>query len=248
MRDVRAQIEGGQIRGDHTIVDTESGDRRRVKEHPQLRQLVMEAEVRLAEQERMSHEDSERKKQRGRVVTLLGLTFLVVVAAAGGVFWYVTHMKPKTEKVIVHDRSDDLDFLKNVQISMKVDPPAPKAKGKRKGHGASGNAYSDVTNLGDASEGGGGDETLDQSVVQRVMTQNFKVLVGCISEERRRNPGLRSIDMDFIITGSGNVSGVKVNGQTGTPVASCMYGKMQTVAFPKFNGSKTHASFSLALK
>ena len=33
-----------------------------------------------------------------------------------------------------------------------------------------------------------------------------------------------------------------------SPLAGCMYGKMQTVAFPKFNGQKTHASFSLALK
>ena len=54
--------------------------------------------------------------------------------------------------------------------------------------------------------------------------------------------------MDFIIKGTGNVSAVKVNGQTGSPLAGCMYGKMQSIVFPKFNGSKTHASFSLALK
>jgi hypothetical protein len=54
--------------------------------------------------------------------------------------------------------------------------------------------------------------------------------------------------MDFIIKGTGTVSAVKVNGQTGSQLAGCMYGKMQTVAFPKFNGNKTHASFSLALK
>ena len=90
--------------------------------------------------------------------------------------------------------------------------------------------------------------TLDQAVVQRVMTQNFKVLVGCIAEERRRNSSLHNVDMDFIIKGTGQVSAVKVNGQTSSPLSSCMYGKMQSVAFPKFNGNKTHASFSLALK
>jgi hypothetical protein len=80
------------------------------------------------------------------------------------------------------------------------------------------------------------------------MTQNFKVLVGCIAEERHRNSGLHNVEMDFIIKGTGTVSAVKVNGQTGTPLASCMFGKMQTVMFPKFNGNKTHASFSLNLK
>ena len=134
---------------------------------------------------------------------------------------------------------------------MKVDPPAARAKHRRGGHHASRNGgkneFSDVTNLGDASEDGG-DETLDQAVVQRVMTQNFRVLVGCIAEERRRNSSLHTVAMDFIIKGSGQVSAVKVNGSTTSQMASCMYGKMQSVAFPKFNGAKTHASFSLALK
>jgi hypothetical protein len=133
---------------------------------------------------------------------------------------------------------------------MKVDPPPPKAKKPRRSggsKGAVGNEFSDVTNLGDASEGGG-EETLDQSVVQRVMQQNFRVLVGCIGEERRRNGSLRNVEMDFIIKGTGQVSAVKVNGQTSGPFAGCMLGKMQTVSFPKFNGAKTHASFSLALK
>ena len=94
----------------------------------------------------------------------------------------------------------------------------------------------------------GGDETLAEASVQKVMSSNFKVLVGCIAEERHRNPGLHKVDMDFIIKGSGQVSAVRVNGETSTPFAGCMYGKMQTVAFPKFNGQKTHAAFSLALK
>ena len=44
------------------------------------------------------------------------------------------------------------------------------------------------------------------------MTQNFRVLVGCIAEERHRNSSLHSVDMDFIIKGTGQVSAVKVNG------------------------------------
>ncbi|MGZ3442109.1 MAG: protein kinase domain-containing protein, partial [Polyangia bacterium] len=251
MKEVRSQIESGKIQGEHVIIDTENGQRQKVKDHPQLRQLVMEAEARLGEQQRLDQEARERSKFRGRMVTIFALVGIAVLALGGGAFWYAKKhgaFETKVVKELVHD--GEYDFMKGVEISMKVDPPAPKPKRPSSGHksksGKNGE-FSDVTNLGDASEGGG-DETLDQAVVQRVMTQNFKVLVGCIAEERRRNSSLHNVDMDFIIKGTGQVSAVKVNGQTSSPMASCMYGKMQSVAFPKFNGNKTHASFSLALK
>jgi hypothetical protein len=185
------------------------------------------------------------------MVTIFALVGIAVLGLGGGAFWYAKKhgaFETKVVKELVHD--GEYDFMKGVEISMKVDPPAPKAKRPSSGHhvGKNGkNEFSDVTNLGDAS-GDGGDETLDQTVVQRVMTQNFRVLVGCIAEERRRNSSLHNVDMDFIIKGTGNVSAVKVNGQTGTQLANCMFGKMQTIMFPKFNGNKTHASFSLNLK
>lgn len=250
MKDVRSQIEQGKIRGEHVIIDTENGQRQHVRDHAQLRQLVLEAEARLGEQERLEKEAADRSKFRGRMVTIFALVGVAVLALGGGAFWYAKKhgaFETKVVKEVVHD--GEYDFMKGVEISMKVDPPAPKPK-RPSGHrvGKNGkNEFSDVTNLGDASEGGG-DETLDQAVVQRVMTQNFKVLVGCIAEERRRNSSLHNVDMDFIIKGTGQVSAVKVNGSTSSPMASCMYGKMQSVAFPKFNGAKTHASFSLALK
>jgi hypothetical protein len=251
MKEVRSQIESGKIQGEHVIIDTENGQRQKVKDHPQLRQLVMEAEARLGEQQRLDQEAAERSKFRGRMVTIFALVGVAVLALGGGAFWYAKKhgaFETKVVKELVHD--GEYDFMKGVEISMKVDPPAPKPKRPSGGHhvGKNGkNEFSDVTNLGDAS-GDGGDETLDQAVVQRVMTQNFKVLVGCIAEERRRNSSLHAVDMDFIIKGTGQVSAVKVNGQTSSPLSSCMYGKMQSVAFPKFNGAKTHASFSLALK
>lgn len=251
MKEVRSQIESGKILGDHVIIDTENGQRQHVKDHPQLRQLVMEAEARLGEQQRLDAEARERSKFRGRMVTIFALVGVAVLALGGGAFYYAKKhgaFETKVVKEVVHD--GEYDFMKGVEISMKVDPPAVK-KSRPSGHRASKNGkngeFSDVTNLGDASEGGG-DETLDQAVVQRVMTQNFRVLVGCIAEERRRNSSLHNVDMDFIIKGTGQVSAVKVNGSTTSAMASCMYGKMQSVAFPKFNGAKTHASFSLALK
>ncbi|HEX9101789.1 MAG TPA: serine/threonine-protein kinase, partial [Polyangia bacterium] len=68
MKEVRSQIEQGKIRGEHVIIDTENGQRQHVRDHAQLRQLVLEAEARLGEQERLDKEAKDRSKFRGRMV------------------------------------------------------------------------------------------------------------------------------------------------------------------------------------
>ncbi|HEX2571880.1 MAG TPA: protein kinase [Polyangia bacterium] len=244
--DVKSQIESGQILGHHVIVDMDNGEKREVKDHPLLRDLVRLAKERL-DAEKMIVNEQERDRARRRRTVILGSTFLgLLIIVGGGVTAYV--LKPRqTTKIVYRDRDEEL--LKGIDITMKVDPPAKVEKHHSGSHRSGGkNDYSDVTALGDATQAGGS-ETLGQDVVQKVMSANFGVLKGCVLEEKRRNPALRSVDMDFVIKGqTGRVSGVRVNGDTSSPLASCMFGKMQSVVFPKFNGAQTHASFSLALK
>jgi serine/threonine-protein kinase len=246
MRDVRTQIEDGKILGEYMIIDTETGERRRVRDHGQLRDLVLASETKHAEKARVDQDHADRRKHRATLVRRLTYLMVLVLGVGGFVAYRYKPWEKRVEKVIIKEAAD-YDFLKGVEINLKVDPPPAVKKKRVPRKGGKPGEFDEVTNLGDAS-GDGGDETLDQATVQRVMSQNFKVLVGCIAEERRRNPGLHQVDMDFIIKGTGLVSAVKVNGQTGTPVAGCMYGKMQSVTFPKFNGAKTHAAFSLTLK
>ena len=102
-------------------------------------------------------------------------------------------------------------------------------------------------NLGDVSQGGGGDDILSDSQVQRTMMENYRKLIPCVMNERRHNPGLHDVDMDIAIMGSGKVKAVRVNGQSGGGFASCILGRMQTFSFPSFNGKKTLASWSMSL-
>jgi hypothetical protein len=254
--EVRHQIEKGQISGDHTIIDMENGERRRVKDHPLLAELVGQAEGKLEAGRQAKAAEDEARRHKKQVVVVLSLIALVLVAG-GGVAAYLVFVRGwGGERVVYRDRfkqqnADDL--LKGIEITMKVDPPAPKgARHHHGGHGAGGKAgdgseFDSATNLGDATSEGG-DETLGQDVVQKVMVQNFGILKGCVFEERQRDHAMKHVDMEFIIRGTGQVSAVKVNGSTNSPFAACMFAKMQTVSFPRFNGSRTHASFSLALK
>src|SRR5205814_1520672 len=94
---------------------------------------------------------------------------------------------------------------------------------------------------------GGGEEILDEGRIQSVMGANYRKLVPCLMEERRRNPGLSDIDLEFAVLGSGRVSAVRVNGQRNGALPSCVLGRMQSFSFPKYNGSKTIASWSMSM-
>lgn len=247
LREVRSQIEKGSVTADHLILDQETGDRRRIREHPLLADMAREWEAKHAQLQMTLQDQAERAKHRASVQKLLSGIFIVLLVVGGGVGGYFKFFyKPEVKTVVVKEPSSD-EFFKGIEISMKVDPPAPK-KPKGKGKKVLKNGkWEDSTSLGDASEDGG-DETLTGEQVQQVMNKNFKVLAGCLKEEAQRNPAVKRIDIEFLIKGTGNVSSVKVNGESGSAVAACVFAKMQTVQFPKFNGVKTHAAFSLALK
>jgi len=61
-----------------------------------------------------------------------------------------------------------------------------------------------------------------------------------------KGPAILWPAVDFVIRGTGKVSAVKVNGQKNGPFASCVLGRMPT--FPKFNGVKTIASWSMSMR
>lgn len=252
LAEVRAQVSAARILGEHTIVDMESGARTKVKDHPLLRDLVRQVEGALKSQRELERIEGERRAARRRTTWTLSIAAVAVIASASALTaWLLTH-KPRTETRIVYRDKEGGDDNFKIEIMMKVDPPAPRKKpapGAPHKHpgGKGGSEFDSATNLGDASEAGG-DETLDEAVVQKVMSANFRLLKGCVLDEKQRRPDTSRVEFDFIIRGSGQVSAVKANGATDSPLASCIYAKMQAVPFPRFNGTRTHASFSLALK
>lgn len=246
---IRAQIARGEIVGAHLIVDTDTGERQQVKDFPPLREFTRTSE-RHREQNRRAqaeqkHEQSDKRK---RVFTFF-FGLIALGAAVGGVVFYVWTRKEGDDSKIA-SRTDDADvdaFLKDVKLSFQKATVAKRGSGGGH-HGSTGgdSEFNNDSNFGDASKyASAGDETLDDGVIEETMMHHYRGLVPCLMAERKHNPGLTEMSLEFVVRGTGKVSAVKVNGQKGS-FASCVMSRMPT--FPKFNGSKTIASWSMAMR
>ena len=248
LQQVKAQVEQGVFRGDNLIVDMDSGARQKIMDHPQLGDFARSSERRLEHARRVQaehvHENVERKQYKAFLL-IIGAA-VVLVAVGLGIFLKNRRAAGEGELASRAGDADIDEFLKGV----KVDFPSSKRPTARRGgraSGSKGDPFNTTTNLGDVSQGG--DEAiLSDRVIQSVMMTNYRKLVPCIMDERRRSPGLNDMDLEFIVTGAGKVSAVKVNGQQQGPFASCVLGRMQSFNFPKYDGSRTIASWSMAVR
>jgi hypothetical protein len=242
-----AQIERGAFGADHLIVDIDSGERQKVKEHPQLGTFALAAERRLEVVRRARAEEVhvtvERKKSRA---TLL-IVGAAVLAVGIGLTVYLTQRHAALDDELASRIGEgDVDaFLKNVKLNF-----APQKKAvsvRRGGGGGKGDDFNSVTTLGDVTQSGG-DDVLSDARVQQVMMGNYRKLIPCIMQERHRNSALNDIDVEFVVLGSGKVSAVRVNGQRSGSFPGCVLDRMQSFGFPSFNGKKTVASWSLSMR
>jgi hypothetical protein len=248
---IRAQIERGDILGEHMIVDSDTGARKKVKDFPPLAELSRTSERRLEQHRRahaeIHHEKSEKKRARAMLVTFA----VALVAVVGGVGYYaLTRKSADTTTLASRSEEGEIDaFLKDVKLNFASAKVAKRGGGH---HAASGGAANDAefnndANFGDASKyASGGDDVLDDGVVSDVMGSHYRGLIPCLMQERKRSPGVSEMSLDFVIRGTGKVSAVKVNGQRSGAFASCVLGRMPT--FPKFNGVKTIASWSMSMR
>jgi len=246
---VMAQMDKGIFNGDDTIVDVDSGDRQKIREHPQLIEFTRATERRLEVQRRAqaerAHEHVERKKGRWTIL-IIGTA---VVALAGGLTWFI-HQRVAAKVDVLASRVSEADvdaFLKEVKISFPEHKRSVRRSGAGPGAGPAGVAgrAEDFTNnmdLGDVSQGGG-DAILDEGTIDRVMHANYRRLVPCIMGK-----GVPTIEVDFVIQPTGRVKAVQVNGQRKGPLPMCIWNQMQGFGFPPYKGKNTIASWSMSIR
>jgi serine/threonine protein kinase len=243
---VMAQMEQGVFNGEHFIVDADSGDRQKIKDHPQLAEFTRVVERKLESQRRtraeQAHEHLERRKGRWFVL-IISLALAVV---AGGVGFYLWNRKPaKVENLAARVSEADIDkFLRGVKVEFA--PPKLASRGGRRGVGGgiAGRAE-DFTNnmdLGDVTKEGG-DAILDEGTIDRVMRANYRKIVPCAMQG-----GIRTVELDFVVQPTGRVKAVQVNGQRKGAVPMCFLSQMQSFPFPSYKGRNTIASWSMSFR
>ena len=119
---IRAQIERGEILGDHMIVDSDTGARKKVKDFPALKEFTKVAERRLEQMRRAkaehSHEATEKKKSMATVL-IVGVALAVV---GGGMALYLMSRKAADGgKLASREEEAEVDsFLKDVKLDFQT--------------------------------------------------------------------------------------------------------------------------------
>ncbi|HVZ72609.1 MAG TPA: protein kinase [Polyangia bacterium] len=243
---IRAQIERGEILGDHMIVDGDTGARKRVKDFPALKEFTKVSERKLEQQRRAQAEHSHVKTEKKKSMATMLIVGVAVALVGGGMALYLaTRQAADQGTLATREEEAEVDaFIKEAKIEIQ------SAHAVKRGahHGGGGDAdFNNDMNLGDVTKGGG-TETLDDGAIQRVMMGNYRSLIPCIMAEKKHDPGLSNIDLEFVVKGTGKVSAVRANGQRAGALPSCVLGRMQAFNFPKFNGAKTIASWSMSMR
>jgi len=249
MVQVRAQIERGEILADHLIIDNDSGTKGRVRDVPGLGALAKNAHRRL-EQARRAHAEQKSAKSEKTKSMFAGIviTVVVLVLAGGAAIFLLSRRDTSGGRLASREEEAEIEqFLKGVKIGgMKASVHRGPPGGHRAGGNLSGGSADELdnnANFGDVGKGlAQGDQTLDDDQIQTVMMANYRKLIPCIV-----HAGVGNIALDFAVRGTGKVSAVKVNGQTKGALPACMLQRMQAFNFPKFNGPKTIASWSMSM-
>jgi protein kinase-like protein len=251
---IRDQIAKDEVVPGNILIDTELGKRAPVEEHPLLREAVLAAAQRRDDARRASVETHVVKQEAQKGLALYAFIGVGALVLVGGSFLAFKLMG--ASKAAVHHDTEklaeaDLAGLKLTRAKHVDDREAQRrhrAQGRAGGPAGSrgaGDGFDDSLSF-DMASPDVGDERLDDSQINGVLARHTAQLGRCLSQELSHG-GAHQADIEFIVLGSGKVSAVRVNGQTGTGLATCIRGTMQAMAFPSFNGPRTRASFSMSL-
>lgn len=89
--------------------------------------------------------------------------------------------------------------------------------------------------------------TLKAKQIDKVIRKQTKDFEPCIVLARRRNAFLKNVEIEFVITGKGNVIASRVNGKQKTPLAKCIHAPLSKIRFPAVGNRRSIATFNIRL-
>ena len=240
----------GEILGTHGLLNMDSGERTKVKDHPEFREFAEQWKMKKAAADHeVALERSATVEKASMATKAIVLAVVAAIVGVGVAIFLITRPDVQEES-----RSDadlaDLYERGEIEISGSAgilpDPP-PGAAGRRRrrpGGGGGGASYEDamnqVVNLGDANSNAS-QARLSPAQVAGTMNGNINRLVPCLSQ----GSGGGQVRIDMAIGGNGHVLGATV--RNGTPAfQSCIAGRVRQIRFQPFAAQRMGASYTFS--
>ncbi len=256
LAELKDKIEKDEVVPGDIVIDQELGTRAEAEAHPLLHDIVLSAAQRRDDARRAHVEATVVRHDKHRGLALYGFIGVGALVIVGGGLLGFRYLRAggaaERHKAAADVAAADLGGLK-LGSARRVDDRDAQRRHRTTGtrRAAAGTAAAPADGFDEAlafdmADPAVGDERLDDSQINGVLVRHSASLGRCLQAEASRG-GARSADIDFIVLGTGKVSQVRVNGQTGTALASCVRAAMAGMSFPTFNGPRTKASFPMSL-
>jgi hypothetical protein len=252
-RELVAMIAKGEVKGEHGLLNMDTGERKKVRDYPEFLEFVEQYRLKAAAQAEVAAigQAAKTEKASNTAKFLIAGAVLGVVGLGVAVF-FITRGAERDHTIAGADMAD-LYERGDVQIegTAGILPDPPRGSGHRTHHtggggGGSGRSYedamNDVVDLGSAA-GSGGEGRLSPGTVAGVMNGRINSFFPCVGAELRSGGSLGRVRIDLAIAGNGSVLGSSVHVGSGT-FQSCVQRVVGGIHFPSFSAPRMGASYT----
>ncbi|MCD6496978.1 MAG: serine/threonine protein kinase [Deltaproteobacteria bacterium] len=242
LREVKVQIRLGKATGKDIVVDTLTGDRKKVKDHPVLgayfKGVKRHKELTRRAQTQASTQQAEKRKRHVFIGISLGVV-VTVVAVFAAIMLYKgvkrSHKGPtrRSDKELTYEATWD-DQSSGKKGSRR------HHHGHRRGGSWAGGKWNNSQTLDLGSEGGAS-QTLSRHQIYSVMSRYNSRIGKCLLKY-----GLGKVTIHLQIAGSGRLTAARTS--VSGPAASCIRSAVRSAKFPSFNGTRTTGSYTLKVQ
>ncbi|MGD8607731.1 MAG: protein kinase [Myxococcales bacterium] len=256
-RELMERLNLGDFCGDDLTFNTDSGERRPLRDWPEFRELVLQRE----HQDAMAAEQAARvnahraEKRSAAAKWLIAASVVGMVSIAVGGFLL---SRSSDVRETVSTELDDLFKLGKITTGEAGLLPDRPVRRRRRGPSPAGAAkassgfasYEDAMtraiDIGDASRGGG-EGRLTGAEVAKIMNGNLnRFYRKCVLPEVNGGGKPGNVKVDLAIAGNGSVMGATVHGGSAS-FQGCMGREISSVRFPTFGAPRMGARYSFTV-
>lgn len=256
-RELIERFNVGGFNGDDDTMNTDTGERRKLREWPEFREFILQREHQdtVAAQQAARVNAHRAEKRSSAMKWLIAASLIGVAGIAIGGFLL---SRSSGARELADMELDDLFKLGKITTGEAGLLPDPPVKGRKRG--ASGapskrsnggftsyeDAMSRAVEIGDASQGGG-EGRLTGGQVASVMNRNLNRFYSkCVMPEVRSGGKPGNVKVDLAIAGSGSVMGATVYGGSAS-FRGCMGQQIKAVRFPSFGAPRMGARYTFTV-